>query len=236
MASESDLYAPVKALLEGLGYEVKAEVKDCDVVASKAGAAPVVVELKLIFSLELVLQGIDRLKVSDSVYLAISAPDTPTKRKNWRSRQRDILKLCRMLGFGLILVALDRKPGRQTEVLLDPAPYTPRKNKRQLVQLMAEFSARAGDPNTGGVTQTKIITSYRQDALRCAAFLQTQGEAKVSEIKAATDVPRAASILQNNHYSWFQRTARGIYGLSPRGIEELKLYDDVLLTMADQAE
>ena len=27
---EEDLYAPVKAFLEGQGYEVKAEVRDCD--------------------------------------------------------------------------------------------------------------------------------------------------------------------------------------------------------------
>jgi hypothetical protein len=234
--SESDLYAPVKALLESLGYEVKAEVHDCDVVATKDGNAPVVVELKLSFSLDLVLQGVDRFKVSDSVYLAVPAPDTATKRRNWRARQRGILRLCRMLGLGLILVALNRKPGRQTDILLDPGPYQPRKNKRQQVQLMKEFAARAGDPNVGGVTHTKIITSYRQDALLCAAMLHKQGEAKVSEIKAATGVERAASILQKNHYAWFERTARGIYGLTPRGAEELKLYDDVLLTMADQAE
>ena len=28
---ETDLYAPVKAFLEGQGYDVKAEVADCDV-------------------------------------------------------------------------------------------------------------------------------------------------------------------------------------------------------------
>ncbi len=33
MPLESDLYAPVKALLEGQGYVVKGEVRGCDVVA-----------------------------------------------------------------------------------------------------------------------------------------------------------------------------------------------------------
>ena len=32
MPLESDLYAPVKALLEGQGYVVKGEVRGCDVV------------------------------------------------------------------------------------------------------------------------------------------------------------------------------------------------------------
>jgi len=30
---ETDLYPPVKAFLEGQGYDVKGEVQDCDVVA-----------------------------------------------------------------------------------------------------------------------------------------------------------------------------------------------------------
>ena len=50
MEREQDLYAPVKALLEAQGYEVKGEVGAADVVAIRGGEAPVVVELKLRFS------------------------------------------------------------------------------------------------------------------------------------------------------------------------------------------
>jgi len=43
--SETDLYAPVKQFLEDLGYEVKSEVHDCDVVAVRQDQAdPVIVE------------------------------------------------------------------------------------------------------------------------------------------------------------------------------------------------
>ena len=66
MPLESDLYAPVKALLEGQGYVVKGEVRGCDVVAVRAGEPPVIVELKRTFGLGLVLQGIDRLAVKRS--------------------------------------------------------------------------------------------------------------------------------------------------------------------------
>ena len=38
--SEVDLYEPVKALLEGQGYEVKGEVRDCDVVAVREPGEP----------------------------------------------------------------------------------------------------------------------------------------------------------------------------------------------------
>jgi len=227
-ATESDLYAPVKSLLEARGYEVKAEVNGCDVVAVKDGAPTVIVELKLAFSIDLILQGVDRLNLSDDVYLAVPAPDTTLKRRNWRSRQRGYVKLCRMLGLGLMLIDQSRREGQQVKILLDPKPYAPRKNKRKQTRLMTEFAMRSGDPNMGGVTRTKIITAYRQDALRCAAALNGGEEMKVAEIRTTSGVPRTASILQKNHYGWFERTGRGVYRLSPLGAESLKLYADVL--------
>jgi len=233
MVKESDLYAPVKALLEAKGYEVKAEINGCDVVACKDGASTVVVELKLTFSVELLLQGVDRLSVANDIYLAIPAADTPTKRKNWRSRRRGCLKLCRMLGLGLMTVDLKRKEGAQVEVLVDPGPFTPRKNIRKQTRLLREFALRAGDPNAGGVTRTKIITSYRQDALRCAVVLGKQTEMKVADIRSAAGVARAASILQNNHYDWFERTARGVYRLTPPGHEGLQQYAEILPSLDD---
>ncbi len=51
MPVESDLYAPVKALLEGQGYVVKGEVRGCDVVAVRGEEPPVIVELKRVFGL-----------------------------------------------------------------------------------------------------------------------------------------------------------------------------------------
>ena len=71
---ESDLYPAVKAFLEGQGYDVKAEVCGCDVVATRGDEPPVIVELKVSFNLALLLQGIDRLSLTDRVYLAVSRP------------------------------------------------------------------------------------------------------------------------------------------------------------------
>lgn len=61
---ESDLYGPVRDYLAGLGYEVKGEVKDCDVTAMRDGEL-IVVELKKGFTLELVYQALDRQRVAD---------------------------------------------------------------------------------------------------------------------------------------------------------------------------
>lgn len=228
MVQETDLYAPVKRFFEADGYEVKSEIQGCDVVASKPGAPVVIIELKLAFSLELVMQGIDRQKVSDDVYLAIPRPDTPTKRRNWRTRHRSVLKLCRRLGFGLILVNLGSSQAREIEVLLDPAPYQPRKSKHHQTRLKKEFLTRSGDPNTGGVSKRKIITAYRQDAIRCAKVLEEARELAVADIRAITGVAKAGAILQKNHYGWFERSARGVYRLTDHGIAALSTYGNVV--------
>src|SRR5436190_22187815 len=99
MASESDLYAPVKALLEGQGYSVKGEVRGCDVVAVRGDEPPLIVELKRTFGMGLVLQGVNRLSLSDAVYLAVGT---------WPKNLRAVKKLCRRLGFGLMIVAETR--------------------------------------------------------------------------------------------------------------------------------
>ena len=46
---EAALYGPVKRFLEALGYEVKGEVRGCDLVARRGDEPPVIVELKLRF-------------------------------------------------------------------------------------------------------------------------------------------------------------------------------------------
>jgi hypothetical protein len=46
MLNETDLYAPVKKLLEEQGYTVRAEIDRCDLVAVQGGQPPVIYELK----------------------------------------------------------------------------------------------------------------------------------------------------------------------------------------------
>ena len=80
MQRESDLYAPVKALLTGQGYEVKGEVGAADLVAMRGAEPPVIVELKLKISLALFHQAVARLAVSDAVYIAVPKPSGPGMR------------------------------------------------------------------------------------------------------------------------------------------------------------
>ncbi|MGB3486218.1 MAG: DUF2161 family putative PD-(D/E)XK-type phosphodiesterase [Mycobacterium sp.] len=212
MPLESDLYPPVKALLESQGYVVKGEVAHCDVVGVRDDEPPVIVELKSAFSLGLLLQGVDRLTLTDTVYLAVGR--IPKQSKQIRT-------LCRRLGVGLIVVT-----GRRADVLVDPAPYAPRKNKRKVGRLLGEHARRVGDPNLGGSsTRVPMITAYRQEAVRCAELLH-DGPMRLADMRAAGDVPNAAKIMQKDYYGWFERVERGTYALTPVGRNSMARYTD----------
>lgn len=217
---EADLYAPVKAFLAAQGYEVKAEVEGCDVVARRDGAV-LIVELKSRFGLDLLLQGVDRLKLADAVYLAV-----PRLGRRWR----DIKALCQRVGLGLLLVEHG-----QVRALLDPLPYRPRGNRRRRGRLLREFAHRAGDSNVGGSTRVKLMTAYRQDALRCLAALAAAGPLPLAALRAQTGVGRAAAICQRDVYGWFERAARGVYAASPNGRRALETYADVVAALARAA-
>ena len=202
---ETDLYPSIKSFLERQGYEVKSEIKSCDVVARKKDAPLLVVELKLGFTLQLIYQAVDRLALTDHVYIAISKPK--------RGLPREAVKLCKRLGLGLILVGT--LGGIQ--VLTEPVPYTPRQSTGRKQKLVKEFNARKGDPNLGGTGGAKLMTAYKQDALRCVSHLQTNGPTKLALLREATKVDRAANIMRDNYYGWFGRAGRGVYELTNEG-------------------
>jgi hypothetical protein len=207
-AVETSLYQPVKRFLEGLGLEAKGEVCGCDVVAIAEGepVAVVIAELKLAFSLDLVLQAVDRTAVSDEVWLAVRA----SRRGRGREHDARVKKLCRLLGLGLLAVC---GSGR-VEVMVEPVPWRPRRDARRRSRIVEEHRRRQGDPATGGSTRRPIMTAYRQEALACAAVL-AQAPARPRDLRPLA--PKAASILQRNVYGWFVRLERGVYGLTDAG-------------------
>lgn len=220
--AEVDLYAPVKAFLEAQGYTVKGEICGCDLVAVRGAEPPVVVELKRQFTLGLLLQGIDRLAITEAVYLAV--PAMPSRRGRLVAEHRHVRTLCRRLGLGLMLVRHHRAEAGQVEVLLDPLPYRPRPNKRRQALLLGEHARRVGDPNRGGSTRVPIVTAYRQEALRCAARIGGSGPLAIAELRRTTDAPNAGRILQRDVYGWFSRVGRGVYDLSPAGRQALQTF------------
>ncbi len=214
---ETTLYAPVKRFLETLGFDVKGEVCGCDVVALDKGtpAAVVIGELKLAFTLDLVLQAVDRLPACDEVWLAVRA----SRRGRGREGDPRVRKLCRLLGFGLLTVT---EQGA-VEVIVEPVPWKPRRDAKRRSRIVEEHRRRRGDPAVGGSTRRPIMTAYRQQALACARAL-AEAPGRPRDLKPA--MPDAPKILLRNVYGWFERVERGRYGLTERGRAELARWSE----------
>lgn len=223
---ESDLYAPVKALLEGQGYEVKGEIGAVDVVASRDGDDPVIVELKTGFSLSLFHQAVERQKLSDAVYVAVPRGSGAAFARSLAGNRT----LCRRLGLGLITVRLETG---LVEIHCDPAPYRPRQSKPRKSRLLREFARRVGDPNEGGSTRQGLMTAYRQDALRCLTVLDADGPTKAAAVAARSGVETARRIMADDHYGWFERVATGIYALTPKGRQAVADFAGEIARLAD---
>jgi hypothetical protein len=204
---ETSLYPAVKRFLETAGFSVKGEVNGCDVVAIRDGEPRqlVIVEMKLGFNLDLLLQAIDRMRSADEVWLAIPAT------RRGRDRDPRVHRLCRLIGFGLMTVDV---ACNRIEILTEPGPYRPRPDRRGRARLLSEYARRAGDPSPGGSTRQPVMTAYRQQALACAALLQA-GPTRPRDLRAVA--PDAGRILLHNVYGWFERIERGVYRLTNLG-------------------
>ncbi|KIL41849.1 hypothetical protein SD70_04335 [Gordoniibacillus kamchatkensis] len=224
--SETELYEPIKQALERLGYEVKAEVNHCDVVAVRGDEPPLIVELKRSFNLPLLVQGIERQKLSDLVYVACEMP--AKGRAPHGLAWSDLQRLCRMLGLGLITVQFYKRKKPAVDFLCHPEPYTPRHSKRGAQRLALEFRERSGDYNVGGSSQRKLVTAYREKSLHIAHLLRERGPLSPRELRELTGNPKAAAFLQDNYYRWFQRVSRGVYALAPEGQTALATYSHVV--------
>jgi hypothetical protein len=220
--AEVDLYGPIKQFLESQGYAVKGEIGACDIVAVRGDEGPVVVELKERLNLALLLQAVDRLRVSDAVYVAFRIGKGHSA--SWRSRRKQVTSLLRRLGLGLLTVSASGS----VVAVLDPAPYRPRLDTGCHTRLLREFAERVGDPETGGSTSRQRLTAYRQDAVRCARELTNERVLKVSVIRERAEVSRAGPILRDNHYGWFERVKTGHYELSPSGRRDMIRWSDAL--------
>ena len=97
---------------------------------------------------------------------------------------------------------------------------SPRRNRKRASRLLLEHRRRIGDPNTGGMNRRPIMTAYRQEAERCLVHLAA-GPTPLRTLRAAGDVPKAAAILRDDVYGWFERVERGVYRLTPKGEQAL---------------
>lgn len=254
IASETELYPPVKNFFTMRGYEVKAEVRGCDLVAvHSAEPEPTIVEMKKIFTLPLLLQGIDRQKTGASVWLAVER--NRSKRGAHNQRYHDLTTLCRRLRLGLLTVTFYKTKAPVVEVWCEPeslfrnslpgnehgkaaaeaaadyaavGPEHPGPRMRKAAaRLLKEFEGRSGDYNMGGSTRRKLVTAYRERSLQCAMALHCHGPSAPRNIREWTGCANAGTILRDNYYGWFSRVQKGIYQLTPAGEQALREYAEV---------
>lgn len=228
---ETELYAPLKAFFEQKGYSIKSEVKHCDLVGVHPERPdPLVVEMKKTFNLPLLLQGLERQKLSSEVYLAVER--NRSKRGAHNQRWSEITILCRRLGLGLIAVTHFKTKPPFVEILCAPGDHVivpaAKVVKKRASRLLHEFNERSGDYNVGGSQGMKLVTAYREKALRVALAMQGGGEMAPREVRDASGIGSASDILQRNYYGWFIRVSRGRYVLTPSGIEALAHYAEVV--------
>lgn len=227
---EKDLYDPVCAYLRSLGYEVKGEVKNCDITALRDGEL-IVVELKRGFTLELIYQALDRQRIADGVYVAVPLP----KRGYWAPHMKQMQTLCRRLELGLIFVGFTTGGTPQIDVAVHPKEASqPRRDKKRRLAVIREHEGRTGSSNTGGVTRQKILTAYKEQALLAARILRDSGPMSVHDLKKAGGPANSASILGRNVLGWFERepvpdSRNYRYRVTPAGLDALEEYGHLLI-------
>ncbi|SDN25103.1 hypothetical protein SAMN04487897_102280 [Paenibacillus sp. yr247] len=224
--TETELYAPIKQYFEQRGYTVRGEVKHCDLVAIRGDEPPIVVELKKSFNIPLLVQGIERLRLTQKVYVAFELPNKG--RAPHRLQWEDIRRLCRMLGLGVLTVQFYKRKQPAVDLICEPIPYTIRPNKRAALQVVNEFHERSGDYNVGGSSKQKLMTAYREKSLHCAYLLREHGPLSPRQLRDYTSNKAVSSLLQKNYYRWFVRQSRGIYHISTLGEQALSEYAHVV--------
>jgi len=208
---ETDMYEPIKVMLESQGFVVKGEVKNCDIAAVYADELWVV-EMKLSLSMTLLYQAMERLSITPYVFLAVPRPQRNDK--EFRIAQR----ILRKLELGLITVALD-SPAKFAEIILFPGgnkKMTKRQSAKSTV-IRNEIANRIGD-TPGGSTRTKITTAYREQCIKIACYLQQNGDMSPRELVKNFGCRKdTAQILRKNFYGWYYRVSRGLYAISDAG-------------------
>ncbi len=217
---ETDLYEPIRRFLGEAGYQVQAEVKHCDIAATRDGEL-LIVELKRAFGLKLVYQALERQSLTDQVFVAIPRPQKGQREKAWR----DMLRLLKRLELGLLTVALD-SPLLTVEVILEPADGRDEawQNRKKQKQLRTELQNRRLSGNIGGMTRRKILTAFREKSIRLACLLEKEGQLSAAELRER-GLGDLAVLLSRNYDKWFRRVEKGVYALSDAGKQALEQGD-----------
>lgn len=221
---ETELYLPVQKYFADMGFKVDAEVRDCDVVATKENIV-VICELKRGFTIELVYQLVQRKKLTPYVYAVIPRP------KNMRSAAfRKKLDILRALDCGLIVVLNSTK---RVDMILQPRGEDTDAKKYRRKGIEKETKIRKVSLNLGGQSGRKIVTAHKESVIAALCYIEKYGTIKTSECK-----DNIKNVLQKNHYNFFVRVEKGVYTANESGRNFLneKDYSDVVEFYRNEVE
>lgn len=224
---EKEMYPYVKEFFTSRGFEVRAEIVDCDVVAIKDGVM-VAAEMKVKMGIKLLSQAAQRQKSFDLVYIAVPKP---TFKQRTKRAYKETLHLIRRLELGLLYVDTNGE-GICTEEF-PPAPFArnqsiaSRSARKTRIDAMEEFLARSEDYNIGGITREKQMTAYRENALLIALYMIRDGAMSAKQLKELDCGEKSYPIIHDNHYGWFERVDKGIYDVTKKGKHAVKKYKHV---------
>ena len=219
---ERELYEPLRQYLIDNGFEVRAEVNKCDLVARKLDHI-IIIEMKRHLSFDLLAQAVERQSYADEVYLCVPKPSGFKLDKTWRAK----MKVLRQLGLGLLLVARIGQ-NHTVEEALPPAPEEGkpmRTSNKKRQALVKEFGSRSLDLNVGGTHGVPLVTAYRETALYLVFLLDTHGPLTPKSLRSLGAHPKkTTSILNANYYDWFRKTPEKCYELTDAGIKAMTAY------------
>ncbi len=224
---EKEMYPYVKEFFISRGFDVKAEVLSCDVVAIKDGLM-VAAEMKTAMGIKLLSQAAQRQKSFDLVYIAIPKP---TFKRRVSKAYQELIHLVKRLELGLLYVDTNGE-GICTEEF-PPSPFAREKSiasrraRKTRTDAMEEFLSRSEDYNVGGSVREERVTAYRENALLIALYMLRDGAMSAKSLKKLGCGEKSYSIIHDNHYGWFQKVNRGMYDVTIKGEKATKKYKNV---------
>jgi hypothetical protein len=93
--------------------------------------------------------------------------------------------------------------------------------------VLEEVGQRSVDYNTAGSTRRKLMTAYREQAIRIACLLSVHGELSPKDLRALGTGEKTQAILYDNVYGWFRRVGTGAYRLAARGARDIGAYPEL---------
>ncbi len=224
---EKEMYPYVKEFFVSRGFEVRAEVLACDVVALKDDIM-IATEMKTAMGIKLLSQAAQRQKSFDLVYIAIPKP---TFKRRVSKAYKELIHLVKRLELGLLYVDTNGE-GVCTEEF-PPAPFAREKSKasrrarKTRTDSMEEFLSRSEDYNIGGSVREERVTAYRENALLIALYFIRDGAMSAKTLKRMGCGEKTYSIVHDNHYGWFQKVDRGVYDVTAKGKKAVEKYSHV---------